>query len=453
MQLPAILWLLLAASGAFAQGTPVRVPTATPLAVRLGGYAPMKKGEPLRGTLTYPVYADNELVIPAGSVLHGSVIALSPDRTRRVRARLSGDFTPFHIPVVHFDRLVLPDGTVEHIFTNNATGGAPVLHLSAAPKASRSIVSGMIAQLKDRVKGIASLVTAPSRKDRMVQLLYKQLPYHPERIKAGTTWTVVLARPLELEPYELPAKAKTNPPATRMASRGLPSKASTQGRTHRNGESAWHLDAYLEQTISSAHEKRGNTFEAVVADPVFNADHILEVPEGAVLVGTITRAKPARSFGRAGKLRFDFRELKLPGVTSQNIQGTLTAADVSKSQQLQIDLEGGVRSKPKSRVIVPLVLSLLAGRAFDEDGNAAGNAAVSSNGFGIIGRVVGIAAGSRNLAAGIGFYAAGLSFYERWLAHGKNVVFPKDTRIEVTTVPARSPLPLAGMQGGASERH
>ena len=51
----------------------------------------------------------------------------------------------------------------------------------------------------------------------------------------------------------------------------------------------------------------------------------------------------------------------------------------------------------------------------------------------MVGRVVGIVASSHNLSAGIGFYAAALSFYERWVARGHDVVFRKDTRIEVTT--------------------
>lgn len=452
LRFPALVWLLLAMPGLLAQEAPIRIPTATPLLVELGKHVPMKKGEPLRGSLMYAVYAGNRLVIPAGSILCGSVVALRPDRGRRIHARLRGDFTPYRAPVVRFDRLILPDGIAKSISTDKATDGAPVLHLSATPRTSRSLFPRLFAQLKQRMKDTVSLVTAPGRKDRLVQLLYRQLPYHPQRIETGTMWAVTLAEPLELKPYQLPATAKAKPAETSIASRKRRSMSSSQTENAGDSQSAWRLDAYLEQTISSADEKRGNTFDAVVADPIFNRDHTLAVPQGSVLVGTITQAKPARSFGRAGKLRFDFRELKLPGAAARNVQGTLSAADSTKSQPLEIDMEGGVRPKPRSRVIVPLVLSVLAGRAFDEDGSVAGNTAVSSNGFGIVGRVVGVAAGSRNLAAGIGFYAAGLSFYERWLAHGKNVVFAKNTRIEVTTIPVQSPLPVGSPHQGTSKQ-
>jgi hypothetical protein len=338
--------------------------------------------------------------------------------------------------VVHFDQLVLPDGTTKQIATGNATDGAPVLHLSPPHSArARSFISQQIAMMKQRGKDTVALVTAPGREDRLVQFLYKQLPWHPERIEPQTAWTVTLAQPFSLEPYAPPSTADSKPPVP-----------STKHNTATDESSTWQIRAYLEQTISSANEKPGNTFNAVVAEPVFNPDHTLAIPEGSLLVGTITRAKPARSFGRAGNLRFDFRELKLPGAPPEKVMGTLAGADSAKAQQLQIDQEGGVQPTSQNRVIVPLVLSLLASHALDDDGSAAGNAAVGSNGFGLVGRIIGIVGGSRNLAAGIGFYGAGLSFSERWLVRGHNVAFTKNTRIEVTTVPARTPLPTPEAQ-------
>jgi hypothetical protein len=205
-------------------------------------------------------------------------------------------------------------------------------------------------------------------------------------------------------------------------------------------ETEWRLHAYLQRTISSADEKPGNSFQARVAEPVFDKQHVLEVPEGSVLIGQITRAKAARSFGRQGKLRFRFRELDFPSGFSQPVEGVVTGADSNKSANLQMDSEGGVQPKSQNRVIVPLVLTLLAGRALDEDGSQLAHSTVASNGFGIVGRVIGMAASSRNVAAGIGIYGAALSFYDLWLARGHDVVFVKNTRIEITTTPTRSPM-------------
>jgi hypothetical protein len=397
----------------------------------------MKTGEPLEGSLLYPVYVENRIAVPAGTVLRGSVIQLDSDRSRRIRSRLRGDFTPFHIPVVRFDQLVLPDGTLQPIVSDSAKDGVPILRLSPPPgKKKGSFIARQIAQEKQRLRDTAALFTKPGRGDRLVQFVYTQLPYHPERIETGTSWTVELGQPLDL-------KLKNSPPDDPV----IPGKAEPAAKEKPDPKAApsdqgteWQIHAYLEQTISSAKEKPGDTFQAVVAEPVFNADHILAVPQGSLLMGEITQTKRARSFGRQGKLRFRFRQLKLPSGFSQPVEGTLAGVDSNKSANLQIDSEGGIQPKSQNRVIVPLVLTLLAGRAFDDDGNLAGHSAVASNGFGIVGRVVGIVASSRNVAAGIGIYGAALSFYDLWLARGHDVVFVKNTRIEVTTTPSRSPL-------------
>jgi hypothetical protein len=419
-----------------AQQVLLQIPPSTPLPIQLGKHVPMKKGQPLKGYLLYAVYAENRLVIPAGTTLLGNVVKLNPDRSRRIHSWLRGDFTPFHIPVVQFDQLVLPDGSVQSIVSQNATDGAPVLHLSAAPSApQRSFFTRQLNRAKQQVKDTVAVVTAPGRGDRLVQAIYRQLPYHPERIESATAWTVSLEQPLSLRPDSFAAKLSAGS-----------AKDSPRVDAPVLQERSWQLHAYLEETISSAQKKPGDTFTAVVAEPVFDAGQKLEIPQGSQLTGTVTLAKPARWFGRSGKLRFNFRELKLPGGLSQHVDGTLTGADASRSADLQLDAEGAVQSKSRNAAAVPLALTFLAGRALDDDGSLAGHSAVASNGFGIVGRVVGIIANSRNLAAGIGFYAAALSFYDQWVARGHDVVFRKDTRIEVTTSPGRNLFHAAEMQ-------
>jgi hypothetical protein len=422
------------------QTTSIQIPSATPLSVQLPSHVPMKTGETVEGRLLYAVYVDNRIAIPAGTVVRGSVIQLKPDRSRRIRSRLRGDFTPFRIPVVRFDQLVLPGGIFQPIVSDSATDGVPILRLSPPPgKQKGSFIKRQIAQDKQRAKDTIALFTAPGRGDRLVQFLYTQLPYHPQRIETGTLWTVELAQPADLR-LESSSPIEEGTPAARQTSEQTAKEKPTALDPSADPRSTWRLRAYLEQTISSAKEKPGSTFQARVAEPVFNADHTLAVPEGSLLIGQITQAKPARSFGRPGKLRFSFREMTFPSGFSQPVEGTLAGIDANKSANLQMDSEGGVQQNPQNRVIVPLVLTLLAGRAFDDDGSRAGNSAVASNGFGIVGRVAGILASSRNVAAGIGIYGAALSFYDRWLARGHDVAFVKNTRIEITTTPSRNPM-------------
>jgi hypothetical protein len=422
------------------QSVSVQIPSTTPLSIELLQHVPMKTGEPLEGRLLYPVYVDNRIAVPAGTVLRGSVVQLDSDRSRRIHSRLRGDFTPFHVPVVRFDQLVLPDGTLQPIVSDSAKDGVPILRLSPPPgKPKGSFIRRQIAEETLRLKDAAALFTKPGRGDRLVQFIYTQLPYHPERIETATSWTVELSQPLDLKVDDSTSEG-SNDSAIREVSTQAAKKNPDAIAPSSARETEWRIRAYLQQTISSAKEKPGDSFQALVAEPVFDANHVLEVPEGSMLIGQITQAKAARSFGRQGKLRFRFRELKFPSGFSQPIEGTLARVDSNKSANLQMDSEGGVQPKSQNRVIAPLVLTLLAGRAFDDDGSQLAHSAVASNGFGIVGRIVGMAASSPNVAAGIGIYGAALSFYDLWLARGHDVVFVKNTRIEITTTPTHSPL-------------
>ena len=413
----------------------IEIPSGTPLSVELLRHSPMRAGEPLEGRLLYPVFIENRMAIPAGSILHGRVIRLDPDRSRRIHSLLRGDFTPFHIPVVQFDQVAIEDGTQQAIVCDSAKDGMLILRLSPPPGQKKGSFIGR--QLSEAKRKVIETFTAPGRGDRLVQFVYGQLPYHPQRIETGTTWTVELAQPLRLQLTDDLSADSADPP---LAGNKNPVTGPPPELTERQPKHApeWQLRAYLQRTISSAKDKPGDTFEAYVAEPVFNRDHVLVVPEGSLLVGEITQAKPARSFGRQGKLRFHFKELRFPTGFSQPVEGSLAGADSDKSANLQIDPEGGVEPQALNRVVAPLILTLLAGRAFDGGQNRTLNHAVASNGFGIAGRIVGTVVGSRNVAAGIGFYGAALSVYDLWLARGHNVVFAKETRIEITTAPRGS---------------
>jgi hypothetical protein len=154
----------------------------------------------------------------------------------------------------------------------------------------------------------------------------------------------------------------------------------------------------------------------------------------------VTAAKAARPLGRNGKLRFTFQEVRFPEGSNRAVQGSLAGANPQSRQSLSLDAEGTISPRNQSSVIAPLLLTVLAGRALDEDGNFTAQTGVASNGFGLVGRIVGVAAGNRNLAAGIGYYAAALSFYENFLHPGRDVVFPRNTRIEIETNPLRAPV-------------
>ena len=425
-----LLPLLLIPYVAHSQGPALTLPAGTPLPVQIPDHLPMRVGQPIRANLIYPVYAGNILVLPPSTVVTGVVTALHSNHSRRITARLRGDFTPFYIPIVRFNSITLADGSTLPIATGTATDGAPIYRLVAPPPRKGGFIhqqwNNGVQVLKDKL----SIVTGPDKRDRLVQFLYTQLPYHPQRIEKKTAWTVETSEPLALPPQAAALAAADPPPAPSATTSSMP--------TAPEGDKPWIIQAYLGEPLSSATSRSGQQIKATVAEPIFNPDHTIAVPEGATMIGAVTQSKPARRFGRAGALHFDFRQIVLP-TGAQNVQASLTGADSASDQKLALDSEGQVKPKPQDKILVPFALLVLAARPFDSDGgDSIGNNAVASNSLGILGFIVGTAAGQPNIAAGIGYYGAAISIYERWIKRGREVSFARDTRLVLQTTPRRS---------------
>ncbi len=423
-----------------AQTPPAVLPSGTPLVLRLCDNLPMRVGLPLKAELIYPVYLDNHIVLPENTLLDGSIVALRPDTSRRIRARLGGDLTPFHIPVVRFTSIVLPSGARIPISTETSTDGAPIFRAVAPPSSKGGFLRQQFETGLAVARSDVALFLAPGKADRLTQFVYGRLPYHPEHIDRATAWTTELAAPVSL-----PAQPPPPPP---VLAASLPGK-----RPHFWEQPAavaappdtdpghWTIQAYLDQPLSSEASQTGQPITATVAVPIRDPDGTVAIPQGATLIGAVAKAQPARRFGRTGTLSFNFRQLSLPGGQPQNVQTTLTGAD--SARDLALNSEGQLNSKPRDKVSLPLILALLASRPLDRDRgrnenqtgkNAAGGAASLS----LVGTIVSLSGISPNAAAGIGYYGTALSVYDRWIARGKKVVFPRNTRIVVQTTARRS---------------
>jgi hypothetical protein len=206
---------------------------------------------------------------------------------------------------------------------------------------------------------------------------------------------------------------------------------------------AWIVQANLAESLSSETSTKGEAIKAVVAEPIFNPDHSVAVPEGATLVGDITRVKPSRKFGRTGVLSFNFNQLILPNAETQTVETRLTGAD--STANIALTSEGQAKSAPQDKLAIPLLLAVMAARPLDQDNrghgptNMAGKDSVGgAAGLGLVGTIVGLAGGSPYAAAGIGYWGAARAIFSRWIARGQKIEFAKDTRIVVQTTPRRS---------------
>src|SRR5262249_30652302 len=120
-----------------AAGEPVQisltVPEGTPLRIALDQRTRvLHVGEPVHGQLVEPVYAFDQQVIPAGSVVTGRITGIDSVPVKaRVFSYSGGNFTPFRKYQVDFDVLTLPDGKVLNIKTATSPGTPEVVHLVA----------------------------------------------------------------------------------------------------------------------------------------------------------------------------------------------------------------------------------------------------------------------------------------------------------------------------------
>lgn len=318
----------------------------------------MKAGEAVRGELLYPVYQDNQLVLPAHTVIGGTVVSLKPDHAHRVTARLRADFTPFHTPIVRFDSIIAPDGTTIPISTAEGTDGAPIYRVVRTPTPQGGLIGQYFRIGLKYLDNTLQVFIGPDKADRFLQFIYRQLPYHPERIQKGTAWTIETTAPLSLAPLAAPPTPPSPPRGFHlMRTKILTSDAVAAPTGERP---TWILQAYLNDGISSETSKANQVIHATVAEPVMNPDGSVAVPTGAVLTGTVTQAKASRHFDRAGVLRFNFSEIQLPGKESQQVRTTLAGADAADGGQMNMNAEGEVKPKPQDKILIPALLILMA---------------------------------------------------------------------------------------------
>lgn len=267
------------------------------------------------------------------------------------------------------------------------------------------------------VTGYASL----RRWQRAKRFIFSSLPLHPQYVDAGLQYTLRLSQPLTLPFAAAPPAAPTKP-------------------AEKEGDPLQHpaiVSAKLLTPIDSKVSVQGTPVKAIVTQPLLNAQNQVEVPQGTMLIGQVTQAKPAKKLARDGTLRFAFRQMQFPAGYTQQVHGTTHAVMADQKQNLQIDAEGGANSQPKS-TLAPIALSLLAAEASHDDEMT--TSAAASNGFALLGHFMVLAPGSQYIAATMASVAASRSIYDRFLRHGTDVSFPKNTRIEIAVDPVHSPL-------------
>jgi hypothetical protein len=142
-----------------------------------------------------------------------------------------------------------------------------------------------------------------------------------------------------------------------------------------------------------------------------------------------------------GQLRIAFLELVPPDGLEQKVHTTLEGVQAGKDANVKLDSEGGAEATTsKSRYLATAVSLGLAAASLGEDsdkvgagsaGNASNRAAGGAAGFKLVGMTLGVLVHSRAFGYTMGAYGAGMSVYSHFIARGQEVVFPKNTAMEI----------------------
>jgi hypothetical protein len=416
------------------QSVGLSVPRGTPLQVALDQEIKVKQvGQPVHALIVQPVYAFDRLVIPVGSQVSGQVTKIEKiSAGKRTIAALDTDFTPERKVEVSFNDLALADGRHFQLQTSVIPGSGQVMRFVAAAESKekrgmKDAASEETRQAKEQAKqawdkAMKQLKT-PGRVHRIERYVETQLPVHAQYIPVGTVYFAELDAPLDFG---------TEIMTTKMASSiGGPLPPGSV------------VHARLVTPLTSATSQKGEAVEAVISEPLLGCAHELILPQGSRLSGTVSQAQPARRMKKNGQLRIRFQQLtQLDGI-QEKVEATLEGVQSGRDANVKLDSEGGAEATtPKTRYLATALSLSLAAASMRSDndvdhgvahtgGDTGPRVAGGVNGFKLVGIMLGLAVKSRALGYTMGAYGAGMSVYSHFIARGQEVVFPKNTAMEI----------------------
>jgi hypothetical protein len=424
------------------------VPKGAPLEIALSENVRVKKvGQEIHGRVVQPVYAFDRLVLPAGTEVNGHIAKIDGiSRKKRVFGILNGDLTPAHNVEVEFTELQLADGkhilfqavitpgsgqSMQLVSAKNGDGGkkkgvvedAAAKKINEAKQQARQTWDQAMKQVKD-----------PGKLRRLEQYAVAQLPIRPQYLHAGTVYFADLQQPLDFG-------SELVTPALMSSFGTLPPDGSL-------------IHALLVTPLNSATTQKGAEVEAVLSRPLFDGDHLV-LSEGSRLRGSVVQVRPAHHWHHNGQLRIVFRDLVPPDGVQQKVVAGLESVQAGRNEHVKLDSEGGAEATSPPTRYASLALSLaLTTAAFhqhtdadDPAGSGQSNNGVAGGiaGFKLVGIVLGLAIKSQPVGMAMGAYGSARSVYSTFIAKGRDVVFAKNTPMEISLGSPRKPiLPVPG---------
>lgn len=399
------------------------VPKGTPIQVALEKEVRIRKvGQPVRGRVVEPIYSFDKIVIPVGAEVTGTITKIEDiSAGKRTAAALDADFTPAHKVEVEFDELSLADGRRIPIHTTVTPGSGEVLQFVTAANEKSTGAKDAVAEKAREAKlgakrewdAAMKQVKEPGKMHRIGRFALALLPVHPNYMDAGTVYFAELQQPLDFgtEPMspEMASSINTPPPPGSV------------------------VHARLQTALSSATTPRDAEVDAILTQPLFDGKRLI-LPQGSVLKGSVVQVQPARRFSRNGQLRLVFHDLVLPDGVEQKVEAVLEGIQAGRDQNVKLDSESGAEARPpKMRFPATAVSVGLGAVSFlgDTFGDTGPRTAGGAGGYKLIGIGLGLAVHSQQFGMAMGAFGGARSIYTHFIARGRDVVFPKDTAMEI----------------------
>jgi hypothetical protein len=176
----------------------------------------------------------------------------------------------------------------------------------------------------------------------------------------------------------------------------------------------------LLEGLSAAKNHQGQTFQAVLLEPVLVGSTIV-IPQGSILQGVLAKRVPPRRLYRPGSLNLLFTHLSLPDGAATAIAASPVAAEVDRGTHMTMDSEGRIHAQNPGKA-----------RFLLDFGVTGGISKVSDDTTQLIIEAISSAATDASTAGVARFAAMGASGIFLLTRHGRDVILPPYTEMDVS---------------------
>jgi hypothetical protein len=178
------------------------------------------------------------------------------------------------------------------------------------------------------------------------------------------------------------------------------------------------VHAFLLTQLSASRSRKGDVFQARLAEPVQFGDEFFE--EGSIVNGSVSQRVGPRMLSRAGSLHLRINGITSPLEVSKEIAGSLAGVESEPGAKYALDEEGGLRGlKPGfANAAVDLAIAYSIGKVTDD---------LAETPI----RAIGAAMSDAAVANAARYFGLGASAFFLATRHGRDVYLPRYTEIEI----------------------